>query len=360
MKRREVLPVLAAGALQAAPGRALDVALLTHAGAPHLSAYLAGLRQTPEAARVWLSNREVEAEARKVLGAKLAGVFDTPQELFREQKPPLALIPMEAAIAPPAIDAALDAGCHVMAEKPACVRAEDFAPLAAKATARKQHLLLAFANRIDPVMREARRLLQSGEIGKLYGLEMHTIADQTRLTSAAYQKTWIAQKSRAGGGHLIWLGIHWIDLAMFLTGSRIRQVSGFTANVGGQPIDTEDAAVLSLRFDNGMLGTLTSGYYLDKGKHLAFRFWGSKGWLEIHFGDPEQPLRWQPHGKPEKYASPAGESGYTPWVRHVTRVALGEEQAVLTAEESLYALRTVFAGYAAADSGRVQSVDGGR
>ncbi len=48
--------------------------------------------------------------------------------------------------------------------------------------------------------------------------------------------------------HLTWLGIHWLDLAMYVTGSRITHVAGFSGNVGGQPIDTEDSAAISLRF----------------------------------------------------------------------------------------------------------------
>lgn len=243
-----------------------------------------------------------------------------------------------------------------MAEKPACVRAEDFAPLVELANTRKQHLQLAFANRVDPVMREARRLVQSPAIGKLYGMEMHTIADQTRLTKPAYHKTWTAKKDRSGGGHLMWLGIHWLDLANYITGAEITQIAGFTANVGGQPIDTEDAAAVALKFSNGALGTLTSGYYIDKGKHLFLKFWGANGWLEIHHDRPEMPMEWQTFGQPVQHMPPTKQGGYTPWVQHVVRAAAGLEPPVLTANESLRALRTVFAGYKAAESGRTQTV----
>ena len=41
----------------------------------------------------------------------------------------MVLVTMEGVASPPVIDAALEAGCHVLAEKPACIRAEDFAPL---------------------------------------------------------------------------------------------------------------------------------------------------------------------------------------------------------------------------------------
>lgn len=353
MQRREFTQALTA--LAAAPAQA-EVALLTHADAPHLSAYIEGLAKTPEVAKVWLADPANEAQVRKGLGAKLAGVYKSPQELLNAQKPNLAIVPMEGRLAPPVIDAALNAGCHVMAEKPACIRAEDFAPLAAKANANNRHLMLALCNRVDPIMIQARRLVHDGTIGKVYGMEMHTVADQTRLKSPAYHKTWTAKKDRAGGGHLLWLGIHWLDLAVYITGSKITQVAGFTGNVGGQPIDTEDAAAVALKFANGTFGTLTSGYYIDKGKHLFIKVWGANGWLELHHDRPENPLEWQVHGQPIQRMKPTQQAGYTPWVQHVVRASIGLEQPILSPAESLHALQVVFAGYKAAESGRTQSV----
>ena len=73
--------------------------------------------------------------------------------------------------------------------------------------------MLALANRLNPEMAAARQMVADGVIGKIFGLEMHLIADQTRLTRPAYHDKWFAHKDRAGGGHLIWPGIHWLDLA---------------------------------------------------------------------------------------------------------------------------------------------------
>lgn len=354
MLRREFLA--ASAALGAAESGGIEVALLTHADGPHLSAYLEGLALAPEVGTVFLADAGAEGPARKALGGKLGGVYGSAKELLRAKKPKLALVPMEARLAPPVVDAALEAGCHVMAEKPACVRAEEFAPLAAKADQRGQMLVLAFANRIDPLFAEARRLMAAGTFGKFYGMEMHLVADQTRLTRPAYHKTWTASKARAGGGHLIWLGIHWLDLAMYITGQGIGKVAGFTANVGGQPIDTEDAAAITFQFSGGALGTLTSGYYVDRGKQSHFQFWGEKGWMRIAQDSADRRLEWQVFGGPVQWANPAGPTGYTPWVRHVVRSAMGQEKPVLNAKESLRALRTVFAGYRAAEGGRTVTV----
>ena len=133
-------------------------------------------------------------------------------------------------------------------------------------------------------MQKAKELIQSGLLGDFYGTEIHTIADQTRLKSPGYQSSWYASKEKAGGGHLSWLGIHYLDLIQFITGLKIRQVCGFVGNVGGQPIEVEDSAVLSLRFENGTLGTMQSAYYLQYGYQSQILIWGSLGWLRLSGG----------------------------------------------------------------------------
>ena len=150
---------------------------------------------------------------------------------------------------------------------------------------------------------------------------------------------------------------------MYLTGSSIVEVAGFTGVVGGQPLDVEDSAALAVRFDNGTLGTVTSGYYLDKGYHSHIKIWGSKGWLQIerHGGSP---LRWYSTGdstgdaapKVREYKPPEGPTGYSPFVASCVRASMGLQPPPLTADESLRALKTVFAGYRAAETGRSQRI----
>jgi len=187
-------------------------------------------------------------------------------------------------------------------------------------------------------------------------MDLQIVADQTRLTNPAYHKTWTAQKAKAGGGHLIWLGIHWLDLAMWISASRIREVSCFTANIGRQPIDTEDSAVVALRFENGVLGTLTSGYYLDSGYHSLIKIWGSAGWIALQKHTHKPPLEWHSRGQLNQYQGATEPSGYTPFVRAIARAAAGLDPWPVDAQDSLYALKTVFAAYRSADSGKREPV----
>ena len=268
----------------------------------------------------------------------------------------MALVTMEARLAPPVMDAALEANCHVFAEKPACVRLEDFASLVRKADSKHRYLMLALANRWNPEVIAARQMIAAGRIGKIYGLEMHLIADQTRLTQPGYGEQWVAHKDRAGGGHLIWLGIHWLDLAMLVTDSSITEVAGFVANVGGQPFDVEDSAVGALRFDNGSLGTVTSGYYIDKGYHSHIKIWGSAGWVHIESME-DSPLHFQitkgdGAGAVQTWTGSKQPRGYAPFVSAAVRACAAMTDPPVSSAHSLRALKTVFAIYAAAGTGR--------
>ena len=339
----------------------ITVAVLTNVGGAHLDAYLAGLAVTEDVDAVVVADPSgvSEASARKTLGAKLKSFEKDHAKALADHQPAMALVTMEAVQSPPVIKAALEANCHVLAEKPSCVRAEDFEPLVTLADMKHRHLMLALANRLLGTAQAAKKLIHSGQIGKIYGCELHIIADQTRLKSPTYHQSWFADRARSGGGHLMWLGIHWIDLVMFMTESKIVEAAGFTGIVGGQPLKAEDSAAMALRFDNGSFGTITSGYYLDRGYHSHIKIWGSHGWvqLEPHGGEP---LQWystkDTPPQIKKHEGPAKDSSYTPWVKECVRASLGLVPPPLTGAESLHALKTVFACYRAAETGHAQRV----
>lgn len=333
------------------PQRPLTVALLTHQGGAHVTAYLQALAEADHCGAVVVADSDGRfgQDARRILGDKLTALQRDPAAVLKEHQPEMALVTWEARGAPPVIDAALSAGCHVLAEKPACVRPDDFRRLVDKADQKHRHLMLALANRWNPETQAARALVESGQLGTLYGLEMHLVADQTRLTRPSYRQQWFAQKARAGGGHLIWLGIHWLDLAMYVTGSTIVEVAGFTANVGGQPIDVEDSAAAALRFDNGTLGTITSGYYLQRGYHSHLKVWGERGWLHLEPMKAE-PLHWQLHhgpraGEVQTFQEAKEPRGYSPFVAAAVNASADLNPPPVSNHDSLRALATVFAIY---------------
>ncbi len=344
----------------------ISVGVITHEVGAHLGAYFEALAECAEVENVVVSDPSGKCfpQAKRTLGEKLAATYENRAAMLRQGAPDLVLVSYEAVKAPPEIEAALEAGCHVYAEKPACVRAADFERLVRKAEAKGLHLMLALANRVTPAVQEAKRLIEKGRLGQIYGIEAHIIADQSRLKSKAYHANWFAQKARAGGGHLIWLGIHWLDLTMYLTGSDIVEVAGFAGNVGGQPIDVEDSAALSLKYANGSFGVLTSGYYLDRRYHSHIRIWGSGGWLEYTewLGERvDAPLKWYSTVAPKtdgivEFDGPFDPRGYTPFICECVRACAGLQPPPITGREGLRVLKTIFRFYDAAEQGRTLKV----
>ena len=118
--------------------KTIKVGVITQAEGAHLPDYFGSLAKIEEAEAVALadpSGRHRRPRPRKALGDKLKETYKDAAEMLTQFQPQLAVVSLEAALAPPAIDAALEAGCHVFAEKPSCTQAADFEKLVAQGPA---------------------------------------------------------------------------------------------------------------------------------------------------------------------------------------------------------------------------------
>ena len=346
-------------AQSSAQSEAIRVGILTQENGPHLSAYLRALAKIDNIAGVGLSDESGATfeKARSTLGHKLTAFRDH-NKMLREFQPRTAIVCHSAYQAPPLIRMSLEANCHVLAEKPSCTRADDFEPLVNLAESRGLGLMLAFYMRVHPGAVQAKKLVRSGLIGKPYGAHLLVVADQTRLTRPSFHRSWLASREKAGGGQLIWLGIHYVDLIQHLVEDRIDRVSAITQNVGEQPIDTEDAVGVTFQFKKGMVGTYHGGYYLDRGYHLGLTLWGSKGWLRLD--EDNSPLEWystHPDAPNGIQSFPfTSTSPYQRLVQASLDAARGLVPIPATGEECLHVLKAIFGAYKAAETGRTQKI----
>jgi predicted dehydrogenase len=356
--------LLAARVAAAVPASNLRIGVITAPAGGHASLFVQALTTCPGVGEVAFCDPSGESLGRlkAALGSMGAGArtFADHRELMTAFKPELVFVTVEPVQAPPLIEAALAAGAHVVSEKPPCVRLADFERVAALAAAKDRALMLALPTRVTVPARKARELVERGYLGKVYGVDMTWIADQTRLRNPKYHQTWMAQKARAGGGQLIFHGIHYLDAVEYILGDSIVRVAGFVHNVGGQPLDVEDAAVVSLAFRGGPVGTLNCGYYLDKDYENRLTVWGSSGWLRFGFTSAAQPLEWY-STHPE---APKGiqrleyseQDGYRTFTHEAVQAARGVTKQPITAAQGVHVLRTVFAAYRAAETGTAQTV----
>ncbi|MFF4595656.1 Gfo/Idh/MocA family protein [Amycolatopsis sp. NPDC001319] len=210
--------------------------------------------------------------------------------------------------------AALAAGKHVLCEKPLANTVAEAAAMAAaaeEAAARGVRSMVAFNYRRVPALAFARRLVADGRLGQLRHVRAQYLQDW--IVDPEFPLVWRLQRERAGSGALGDIGAHIVDLAQFLTGSRISGVSAVTETfVRERPlvasssglaassaaargeVTVDDAALFTARFASGALGSFEATRFAAGRKNsMRIELNGSAGSLafdfeamnELHFHD---------------------------------------------------------------------------
>jgi predicted dehydrogenase len=118
--------------------------------------------------------------------------------------------------------AAVQAGKHVLVEKPAARSARELEPVIAAATQAGRHVRVGFNHRYHPALQKARELFEAGALGEM----MFVRGRYGHGGRLGYDQEWRADPAISGGGELIDQGVHLIDLARWFLGD-FSAVSGF-------------------------------------------------------------------------------------------------------------------------------------
>ena len=157
--------------------------------------------------------------------------------------------------------AAARAGKHVLVEKPMAMNAEECREMIRACRDGGVRLGVAYYRRTLPIVQEAKRLLDDGALGRPVLFRGHYPSGLVDLPPD-HARYWLMQRE-AGGGSLLGVGSHVIDLFLHLGGS-IVEVSGAVDRVVTFG-DADDMAAMVCRFENGALGLVSSSYNSPSG-----------------------------------------------------------------------------------------------
>ena len=221
--------------------------------------------------------------------------------------------------------AALEAGKHVLCEKPLAntvAEAEAMADAAARAARNGVLAMVGFTYRRVPAVALARDLVAAGKIGELH--QVRASYRQDWLADPQSPMTWRLDRDHAGSGALGDIGAHAIDTAQFITGQRLTAVSGTVQTIvprrpllgesrglSGTATDTygdvtvDDLAIFTGRFESGVLGSFEASRFSTGRKNaLSLEFSGSKGALRFDLEDLNSLQFYDA-------TAPTGEQGFT-------------------------------------------------
>lgn len=210
----------------------------------------------------------------------------------------------------PCAIAALNAGKHVLCEKPMAVSAAEALKMQAAAEKNGKLLMIGFVRRYGNDCRIVKDFIDHGDFGELY----YTKA--TYLRRNGFPGGWFGDKSRSAGGPLIDLGVHVIDLTRYLMGNpkpvsvygaTFQKLKGreglkdghsisYRTSLDGEEIlfDVEDMATAMIRYDNGAVTSVETSFSLNlKKDEGTIQLFGTKAGAKL---DPELEMYTESNG----------------------------------------------------------------
>lgn len=188
---------------------------------------------------------------------------------------------------------ALEANCHVFCEKPMAMNAAEAEEMLTVARKMNRQLGIDFRFRFAPQSRAMKQLIDDGALGEIYYGRTEWLR---RLRFPGFGG-WFGRKEFSGGGPLIDLGVHRLDLALWLMGyPEVDWVTGSTFSLIGdklaqqqqKPFNVEDFACGTIHFKNGAVLELAASWAgnIRKLNEISTRILGTKGGVrQYNVGD---------------------------------------------------------------------------
>lgn len=233
----------------------------------------------------------------------------------------------------------LDAGTHVICDKPLCTSLEDARDLEDRVAQSGRVFVLTHNYAGYPLIREARARVEAGELGKIRVVQVEYAQDwlATRLEATGQkQASWRTDPAQAGlGGCLGDIATHAHHLAAFVTGLEVEALCAqLTTFVEGRPLD-DDVQIL-LRYQGGARGMLWASQVAAGNENgLRLRIFGDKAGLAFEQENPNR-LLLTPLGEPPRVITRGG-PGTGPAAARASRIPPGHPEGYLEGFANLYA-----------------------
>lgn len=270
--------------------------------------------------------------------------------------------------------AALNAGLHVICEKPMAYSAKEAEAMLEAAKKNNKLLMIGFVLRFGDNAKVALDFINNGYLGDIY----HTKATYLRRHGAP--GGWFCNKELSGGGPVIDLGVHVIDLTRYFMGSpKPVSVYAVTQNkmgnrpylknsVGWQPkgasdddiYNVEDFGTAIIRYDNGATTLLETSYSLNGESVTSQEIFGSKGGFKICGNDFKMYTELNGYladVTPQTLNLKESNDMFVAEMAHFVDCALNGTECIAKAEDGIVVMKILDAIYESAKSGHEVTIE---
>ena len=168
--------------------------------------------------------------------------------------------------------AAADAGKHILVEKPVALTARDAQEAAEYCEKKGVKLAAGFMMRFASSHRKMKELIAQGKLG-----DVVTASGQFTCWYPDIENAWRQKTNLSGGGALMDMGVHVIDILQYILGSRIIRVGAFAATKTFS-YEVDDSSSLLVSFENGAWGNINANFNIpDEAAKWRIEFYGTRG-----------------------------------------------------------------------------------
>ena len=202
-----------------------------------------------------LSKRSIAAARESAAAYQIPLAFDSVGDMAASPEVDAVFVTTPNALHLPDILAAIDAGKHVLCEKPMAMNADECRQMVE--AARRKNVLLGVAHifRFDQSVHKFKELVANGKIGR----PIFARSEFSFLASPDHPRKWLYDAAVAGAGPIFDIGVHCIDTLRFVLSDEVTRVSATAAN-DERSGNVESAAALTLEFSRGTIGTVLVSY----------------------------------------------------------------------------------------------------
>ncbi|SFA81725.1 MULTISPECIES: Gfo/Idh/MocA family protein [unclassified Bacillus (in: firmicutes)] len=255
--------------------------------------------------------------------------------------------------------AALNAGKHVLCEKPMATSQDEAKSMIVAAKNSGKKLMIAHNQRFVPSHQKARKLIENGEVGKIYSFRTAFGHGGPEGWSADGKESWFFKKSEAFIGAMGDLGVHKTDLLRFLLGEEIVEIGAFVETSAKEKADVDDTAVCVLKTESGIIGTLAASWsYVSKEDNSTI-IYGEKAILRLE-DDPVNSLIVQyKNGEVAKFelggiqTNNSGGQKNSQVISHFVNSIIHDTEPLVTGEEGMKSLQVVLAALESNETKRI-------
>ncbi|WEG18859.1 Gfo/Idh/MocA family oxidoreductase [Alkalihalophilus pseudofirmus] len=185
--------------------------------------------------------------------------------------------------------ASLNSGKHVLCEKPMATSKEEAEAMILAAEENGKKLMIAHNQRFVASHQRAKKLIEAGEIGKVYSFRTTFGHGGPEGWSIDGKGSWFFRKDEAFIGAMGDLGVHKSDLIRYILGKEVLEVGAMVETNAKEDTTVDDNAVCILKMEGGIIGTLTASWAYSPVADNSTVIYGEKGIIRLE-DDPNYSL----------------------------------------------------------------------